>query len=247
MNPDLEKSLLKAEEDHYWFRGRRRILWRLISGLPLSSEAEILDVGCGGGRFLIDLASFGAVTATEPSTASFEVARRRGVGEVIQAPIEALDFDGKRFDLITCLDVIEHVQDDVAGFEAMLGTSRPGAFLVVTVPAYRWLWSDHDLLNHHYRRYTHRSLVAAAERAGWQAVRTTYFNALLLPAAAAYRLLDSHGVHRLRPASRTVLTSTPKPLSRLLEQPLGLEARLLARGVRIPAGLSLLAVLRKPE
>jgi SAM-dependent methyltransferase len=148
------------------------------------------------------------------------------------------------FDLITCLDVIEHVEDDVGGFSAMLHAARPGAFLVVTVPAYQWLWSEHDRLNHHYRRYSRDTLVAAAERAGWECMTTTYFNLLLLPPAAVYRLLEGSGIDRLRPASRSVLTTTPRGLSRLLEIPLRLESRLLAAGVRLPAGLSLLGVFR---
>jgi SAM-dependent methyltransferase len=246
VDPRLEESLLRAEEEHYWFRGRRRTLRRLIGDLPLPPEPEILDVGCGGGRFLLDLAAVGRVSGTEPSPMSFEVARRRGVGEVIQAPIEALPFEPDSFDLLTCLDVIEHVEDDVGGFSAMLRVARPGALLVVTVPAYPWLWSEHDVLNHHFRRYRRRTLVAAAEQAGWQLVQSTYFNFLLLAPAAVYRLLESIGADRLRPASRAVLTETPRLLSRALEQPLRLEATLMAAGVRIPAGLSLLGVFRAP-
>jgi SAM-dependent methyltransferase len=246
VDPRLEQSLLRAEEEHYWFRGRRRILRRLIAGLPLPTDPAILDVGCGGGRFLVDLARFGRVEAIEPSATSYEVARARGVGDVIQAPVEELALDGERYDLITCLDVIEHVADDVAGFRRMIEVAQPGAFMVVTVPAFNWLWSEHDRLNHHYRRYATRSLVSSAQQAGWQPVRTTYFNFVLLAPAAVYRLIEGIGARALQPASRTVLTATPPLLSRLLELPLRVESALLGAGVRIPLGLSLLGVFRAP-
>jgi hypothetical protein len=112
--------------------------------------------------------------------------------------------------------------------------------LLVTVPAYQWLWSGHDVINHHRRRYTRRSLLAVAERAGWECRRTTYFNSLLLPVAIMLRVLE-----RLSPGtteSSLDLWTPPEPLNWALEQPLGLEAALLGRGGRIPIGLSLLAV-----
>jgi hypothetical protein len=111
--------------------------------------------------------------------------------------------------------------------------------LVVTVPAYRWLWSDHDIVNHHYRRYTRAMLEQAAARAGWQTLSSTYFNGFLLPAAIAAR-----GAMRLRRTKHPVsdLERTPGPLNPMLEWPLRLEARMIGAGKRIPAGLSLMAV-----
>lgn len=246
MDPGYEQTLLSVEDRHYWFLGRRRLLGAVIARLPLREDALILDVGCGGGSFLLELARFGTVTAVEPSSASFAVARGRGIAEVIQAPVENLDLHDRHFDLVTCLDVIEHVDDDVAGFAAMYDCSRPGAHLVVTVPAYPRLWSDHDVVNHHRRRYVRGTLVAAAEHAGWQLLRSTYFNMLLLPPAAVYKVLERLGVRGLQPASRAVLTTPPRPLNQLLELPLRIEARLIAAGVGLPAGLSLLAVFRHP-
>jgi hypothetical protein len=112
----------------------------------------------------------------------------------------------------------------------------------VTVPAYQWLWSGHDEINHHRRRYTQRSLRAVAERAGWQEVRGTHFNSLLLPAAILLRILDRFS--RKTTESSLDLWVPPQPLNWLLERPMLLEAALIGRGGRIPAGLSLLAVFR---
>jgi SAM-dependent methyltransferase len=244
VDPALERQLLAVEEDHYWFRGRRRIIDDVVRSLPLPPEPELLDAGCGGGRSLVELDRVGRVSAIEPSGPSYEKARSRGIGRVLQATLEEIPFPDRSFDLITCLDVIEHVRDDVAGLATLRRVVRPGGFLVVTVPAYGWLWSEHDRVNHHYRRYDRRSLAAAASAAGWTPLRWTYFNSLLLPLAAAYRLVERLGGGRLGGTSTKVLTSTPPWLNRALELPLAVEARLLRAGVRIPAGLSLLSVYR---
>jgi SAM-dependent methyltransferase len=244
MDPAYERQLLAAEEDHYWFRVRRRIVTDVVESLPLPAAPRLLDAGTGGGRTLLDLARFGAVTGLEPSPAAHAKAEGRGAGPVELAPVERMPFEPGSFDLVTCLDVIEHVEDDVAGFAGLRRVCSEGAFMIVTVPAYSWLWSEHDRMNHHHRRYDRHSLVAAAAGAGWRALRVTYFNSLLLPAAAGYRLLERAGVRRLSRTSTKVLTDTPSWLNRALELPLLVEAALLRKGATIPAGLSLLAVFR---
>lgn len=246
MDPALERQLLAAEEDHYWFRARRRIVDDVIRALPLPPEPALLDAGCGGGRNLVDLARIGSVSAIEPSAPAYRKALGRGIGRVLQARVEEMPFPDESFDVVTCLDVIEHVEDDAAGLATLRRVTRPGGFLVVTVPAYDWLWSEHDRVNHHYRRYDRRSLEHVATGAGWVPLRWSYFNSLLLPAAAAYRALERLGVRRLSRTSSRVLTATPRWLDWALGRPLAAEARLMRAGVRIPAGLSLLAVFQAP-
>ena len=158
-------------------------------------------------------------------------------GSVLEMPFEA-----DSFDLAASLDVIEHLEDDLAALRELRRVVAPGGSLLVTVPAYQWLWSGHDEINHHFRRYTRRSLQRAGEAAGWQQVRTTYFNSLLLPAAIVLRVLDRFS--RKPPESSLDLWVPPQPLNWLLERPLQIEAALIGRGGRIPAGLSLLAVFR---
>jgi SAM-dependent methyltransferase len=138
--------------------------------------------------------------------------------------------------------VIEHLADDLGALRELRRVVAAGGWLLVTVPAYPWLWSGHDVVNHHHRRYTRRSLLAVAEPAGWSCVRTTYFNSLLLPVAILLRVLDR--LTRKPTESSLDLWVPPAPLNWLLERPLELEATLIARGGRIPAGLSLLAVFR---
>lgn len=239
MNRDYELQTHRVEDRHWWYRGRRRIIGQVVRDLP---ARRILDAGCGSGRNMVDLARLGQVTGVELSPTSVRVARARGVGEVIEGSILQTAFPADSFDLGVCLDVIEHLADDLAALRELRRVVAPGGFLVVTVPAYQHLWSGHDTLNEHYRRYNRATLLDTAGAAGWQAVRTTYFNATLLPVAVMLRALAR--LNRRATESSLDLWVPPAPMNWLLEQPLDIEARLIARGRRIPFGLSLLAVLR---
>jgi SAM-dependent methyltransferase len=242
MDRDYELQTHQAEDRHWWYRGRRKVLERVVEDLRLPARARILDAGCGSGRNMVELARHGTVTGIELADASVALARERGVGEVVAGSVLQMPFEADSFELAASLDVIEHLEDDLTALRELRRVVTPGGSLLVTVPAYQWLWSGHDEINHHFRRYTRRSLQRAGEEAGWQQVRTTYFNSLLLPAAIMLRVLDRFS--RKTTESSLDLWVPPQPLNWLLERPLQLEAALIARGGRIPAGLSLLAVFR---
>jgi SAM-dependent methyltransferase len=239
MDEQYELRTHEVEDDHWWYRGRRRVIREALLALKLPPGIQILDAGCGSGRNMMELAEFGEVTGLELADASVEAARDRGVGEVVAGSVDEMPFADDSFDLAVSLDVIEHLPDEHQSLSELRRVVKPGGMLVVTVPAYRWLWSDHDIVNHHYRRYTRAMLEQAAARAGWQTLSSTYFNGFLLPAAIAAR-----GAMRLRRTKHPVsdLERTPGPLNPMLEWPLRLEARMIGAGKRIPAGLSLMAV-----
>lgn len=242
MDQDYELQTHEVEDHHWWYRGRRRIIAEAVRGLGMPAETRILDAGCGSGRNMVELAAFGAVTGLELADASVARARSRSVGAVEQGSLDAIPFPDASFDLAVSFDVIEHLDDDRLALRELRRVVRPGGALLVTVPAYQWLWSEHDVINHHRRRYNTATLTQASIEAGWTVQRTTYFNAFLLPIAIAYR-----GLSRLRRISddpTSDLSRTPGWLNRLLEKPLLAEARLVRRGRRLPAGLSLMAVLR---
>jgi SAM-dependent methyltransferase len=245
MDRDYEQQTFQAEDRHWWYRGRRRVLDRVIDGLALGSGGapiRILDAGCGSGRNMIEMARRGTVTGIELSATSVAKARERGAGEVIEGSVLEMPFADGSFDLAVSLDVIEHLEDDLGALRELRRTVAPGGALLLTVPAYQWLWSGHDEINHHHRRYTRRSLQAVAEQAGWRQERTSYFNSLLLPVAIMLRVLDRF--NRKTTESSLDLWVPPEPVNRALELPLTLESRMIARGGRIPAGLSLLSVFR---
>jgi SAM-dependent methyltransferase len=243
MEREYELQTHRAEDRHWWYRGRRRVLERVIAHLRLPARARILDAGCGSGRNMVELAHHGTVTGIELSETSASLARLRGAGEVIEGSVLDMPFAADSFELAASLDVIEHLEDDLSALRELRRVVAPGGALLVTVPAYQWLWSGHDEINHHHRRYTRRSLFHVAEQAGWEPVRTTYFNSLLLPVAIALRGLDRLSSSKTTESSLD-LWVPPSPLNWLLERPLALEAALIGRHGRIPAGLSLLAVFR---
>jgi SAM-dependent methyltransferase len=218
------------------------VLNAVLTGLdlPAPGSARLLDAGCGSGRTLDELARYGAAIGTELNPLGVEAACGRG-HDVRQAPVEAIPHSEGSFDLVTCLDVIEHTDDDVAALRELRRVTRSGGRLIVTVPAHPRLWSRHDEVNGHRRRYTSRSLRTAAVTAGWRIERLTGFNVAYLLPAALVRLARK----RETAQSDSELQLTPPWLDAALETPLRAEAALVRRGYDLPPGLSLLAVLRK--
>jgi len=236
--------MLALDERHWWYRGRRRMLNAVLDGLgPASAAARVLDAGCGSGRTLDELARYGRPYGMELSPLGLAAARARG-HEVLEGRVEAIPYDDASFDLVTCLDVIEHTDDDVAALRELRRVTAPGGHLIVSVPAHPRLWSRHDEVNGHRRRYTRRTLRSAAEAARWRVERMTGFNVVYLAPAALVRV-----ARREQAASDggSELELTPPALDSLLELPLRLEARLVRRGLDLPTGLSLLGVLRQEE
>lgn len=242
------QAMLDHDEHHWWYRGRRRIVRGEIDRLSLGTdgrEVRVLDAGCGSGRTLDELASYGTVSGIELSEAGVAAARRRGHADVRQGRVEQLPWPDATFDLVTCLDVVEHTDDDRATLRELRRVTRPGGWLLVTVPAYQALWSAHDVVNDHKRRYNRRTLREAARDAGWSVERMSGFNALLLAPAALVRLAQRRKASNIDGHTSELELSPPR-LNATLELPLRAEAAWLARGRTLPAGLSLLALLRRP-
>jgi len=246
MDERLMQAMLDVDEHHWWYRGRRRIIRAELDKLPLPAHARVLDAGCGSGRTLEELAPYGEVSGIELSPDAAAVARSRGQFDVRLGRLEELPWDDGIFDLITCLDVIEHTPDERVALSELRRVCKPGGWLLVTVPAYQALWSEHDEANHHYRRYVRRTLRSAAQDAGWQVARMTSFNTLLLGPAAIVRLSQRRRMRHANGDYKPDLELGPVWLNGVLERPLRIEARWLAGGASLPAGLSLLGVMRNP-
>jgi SAM-dependent methyltransferase len=242
MDERLMKAMLDVDEHHWWYRGRRAIIRAELDRLPLPAQACVLDAGCGSGRTLEDLRSYGEVHGIELNREAAAQAKARGDFDVQIGSVQGLPWEADTFDLITCLDVLEHIEDDGLALIELRRVCNPSGWLLLTVPAYPALWSLHDEANHHFRRYTRGALRAVAEQAGWRVERLTSFNGLLLAPAAAVRLAQ----RRRRPSDGYTpeLVLGPPWLNSVLERPLRIEARWLSRGRTIPAGLSLMALLR---
>jgi SAM-dependent methyltransferase len=235
-------AMLSHDETHWWYRGRRRIVLGFAQRLGLPPDSSVLDAGCGSGCTMRDLAQLGTVWGVDSDPIAVRCAQEKAGPRVRLASVERLPWRTPTFDLVTCLDVIEHLDDDVGVLRELLRVTVPGGALLVTVPAFQRLWSRHDEVNGHRRRYVAGSLRMALVEAGWRVVDDTYFNSVLLPAAALARV----ATRRLPSRGRSDLQMTPARLDGVLEAPLRFEASLLARGMRLPAGLSLLCVCRRP-
>lgn len=236
MDPKLENRTLAAEDAHWWYQGRRAIVMDAVrrAGAP-DARSRILDAGCGGGSVLAELAGLGEAVGIEPSPASRARALARGTGPVLDARLEDLPFADGEFDLAVTLDVLEHLPDERPGLGELRRVVRPGGSLVVTVPAHPRMWSRHDDLNHHFRRYTRATLAAAASATGWRVARVTHFNTLLLPAAILARRFDrGDGLDIPSP-----------PVNASLRAALHAERLAIRAGFRLTVGLSLLAELRR--
>jgi SAM-dependent methyltransferase len=235
VDDEVYGQLFEVEERHWWFRGRRAVIGALLERGSANVDGPFLDIGCGTGRNLAEFARGSTAVGVEFSDAAVEIARRRGL-DCRQGDAETLPFEDGSFDVVTAFDVLEHLANDRAALREARRVAAPGAVLVATVPAYQRLWSQHDVTHKHFRRYTRPQLVAAGESAGWRPLLATYFNTLLLPPIAAVR------VFRRGTAARSDYSLTGGGLDRLLALPMETEAWLIARGFRLPAGVSVGAV-----
>ena len=172
------------EQDNWWFVSRRRILLVLLRKLlPRSGDLEILDAGCGTGINLTYLEEFGRVTGVDDSEEAIRFCRKRGNRTLVAADLRALPLSADRFDLVTALDVIEHIDEDAKALQNLVRVTRPGGHLLITVPAVPGLWSEHDEINHHKRRYQRKELRALVESSGCKIEKLTYMNSFLFPVA----------------------------------------------------------------
>lgn len=232
-----------AEHDavHWWYVARRRILADLIAReIDPPAGARILEIGCGTGHNFGMLEWFGRIDAIEVDEEARALAARRLGRPVGAAPLPDLPgIEEGAYDLIALLDVLEHVDPDVASLRSIARRLKPGGRILVTVPANPWMWSAHDVVHHHKRRYTKSGLRAVAEEAGLRPVLLSHFNSLLFPLAAAVRLAG-----KVRGREDSDDTLPPAPLNRLFTTVFGWERYLVGR-VPLPAGVSLVAILAR--
>ncbi|HKA39129.1 MAG TPA: class I SAM-dependent methyltransferase [Burkholderiales bacterium] len=237
MTPETYALAAQAEEEHWWFSARRSILRAVLDRyLAPASDRALLELGCGNGGNLALLARYGKLCAVEMDDGARRRAAARGIAAVEPGALpDAIPFAGQQFDVVAALDVLEHVADDRAALAAMRAKLKRGGYLLLTVPAFRWLWSRHDEASRHQRRYSKGELVRLVESAGFEVTHSTYFNTLLFPLAVAYIKLSG----RVTADADHGLRIPPRPLNALLRGIFSAERHLVPK-LALPFGVSIL-------
>jgi SAM-dependent methyltransferase len=236
MDPTYGARYRELYERHWWWRAREAAILELLARLaPAGGFGRILDVGCGDGLFFPGLARFGEPEGLEVEEALVtDAGRARGTIHV--GPFDALFEPGHRFGLVTLLDVVEHLDDDVEALRHAARLAAPDGLLVITVPAFQALWTAHDDTNHHRRRYTRGSLLRAAREAGLEIRSCRYLFHWLFPVKILVRLKE-----RLSPGIPAIARIPPPAINRFLYGVSRLEQRTWGH-FPWPLGSSLLAV-----
>lgn len=234
----------EIEDCHWWFTSRRSIIASVLASLALPPAARILDVGSGTGGNLEVLSRFGTVMGIESDDAALSISLSRKIAPVLKGRLpDALPCSGQVFDLIVMLDVLEHIDDDCAAMKSLEQLLAPNGFVVVTVPAFPVLWSDHDIQHHHKRRYRYSVLKNVFHASGFQVRHMTYYNTWLFPVIAAVRLF-----RKMKPSEVSGRDMhLPSPWANSMLKVLFASERHVVTRMRLPFGTSILAVAVKDQ
>lgn len=248
--------LTVLEEDrHAWFAGRTRAIIKYLDAeMPTRAAGEeylVLDVGGGAGNMAHHLAHYGYVIGLDNNRRPLDVAVQRGL-DVCQATGDGMPFDHDTFDLVALLDTVEHIPDEFGVMKECLRVLKPGGKLIVTVPAFMWLWSYNDVINAHQRRYTVPELAEKLSLIGFRIKRISYNNFFLFPLIAGIRLLrpdepelESPHLTEEEEVYQVEMEPIPEPANTILHGVGWLEAELVQR-ISLPFGMSVLAIAEKP-
>lgn len=240
MDPEHYKNTARLQKDHWWYEARRIIFTDVINRLPLAEKAQTLEAGCGPGANLGMLQQFGEVSGFDPDEFAAKHASEVSNLSVKQGDLpDNCPFSGP-FDLIGAFDVIEHIDDDIGAVKALESITASGGHAVFSVPAYQWMWSHHDDINHHKRRYTVGRFRDVLEQAGYEVKKISYMNMWLFPMAVLVRSLK-----KLLGRDEDSDVKMPSPFMNTLLTHIFASERFFLRFMPLPFGLSIIAVCEK--
>lgn len=240
MEKKIYHEIASLENKHWWYVGRRKIVEKILSGLTVCNNPEILEIGCGtGGNFKL-LSSYGNLYAMEMDSLGIAIANHLGIIKVRYGFLpDLMPFEPKKFDCIIMMDVLEHIKDDVNSIKTVYKSLKQDGFLVMTVPAFQFLWSFHDELACHQRRYTRPDLCKIVKNAGFTIPWSTYYNFFLFPLILLIRRLKRN-FH----TDRSDNTMPSLLINKLLTAVFSSE-RFFFPGYALPFGVSILVVAQK--
>jgi len=252
MKHEEYERMYRFEDTYWWFVARRHLITTLLANAyPRRTDLQILDIGCGTGKMLDELAPFGAVTGADFAPEALAFCRERGAQTgadypLARADVRRLPFAPASFDVVTAMDIIEHIDDDKAASREILRVLKPGGRLFVTVPAFQSLWSEHDEALHHFRRYTAPHLKDLFQRAGFTVPKLSYTVTSLFPGIWAYRQLANRLPKRRAGAEKKAdLVEFSPAVNTALRVLSEWETQLVQR-VNLPFGVTVVCVAQKP-
>lgn len=242
MNPGEYTKMYELEDHYWWFVGRRRLALKLLQKHTKEPDPEVLDLGCGTGVVLRDLASWARPTGLDMSDLALGFCRRRSLSRLIRGDGAKLPLQDGQFNAVVGLDIFEHIEDHRAAFADAYRVLRPGGILVLSVPAFRSLWGPHDIALMHHRRYRVSEIRHLLEDAGFTVRRASYSVFFLFPIVVVWRVFEK----RKKGPAKASLVSVPKWLNTALIALQDLEAAMIA-GFDLPWGSSVVAVAQRVE
>jgi len=247
MHKQFEATYHELEERHWWFLGRRALIRRLVRIAAANHDASILEIGCSGGPLLLQLRRDGYkyLTGIDTSNKSIEVCHERGVPNTFVMDAQSIEYPAESFDVIIASDVLEHIKDAPGALREWRRTLKPGGILLVFVPAFMFLWSNHDVVNLHQHRYSAFELRRALIDALFVVKRISYWNFLMFLPAATIRTLKNKLISSNATSSQGDLKLTSSFLNTILAGLLAIENRLILFGMNPPFGISVWAIARK--
>lgn len=239
MEQVVYEDMYRLERTHWWFRARREILSGIVRE-HVPAGGSILDVGCGTGYVLEQLRGSYDVHGIDDAEIAVRFCHSKGLEFVERGVLGSTRLSREAYDLVMFLDVIEHIDDDVGALRSAAQVLAPEGRVLVTVPALQLLWSEHDVVHHHRRRYDRASLTRSLRAAGLEPEWMSYFNTLLFPLVFAARM-----VGRLKKSGGASDADTvpPGPINELFYRAFGAEQRLLSH-LKLPIGVSLACIAR---
>lgn len=248
MNIEEYAQMYRLEDEHWWFVARRRLLARAVDRFPppqpTGRPPRFLDVGCGTGGTLDWLRPYGQAIGLDMEPLALEFCRQRGYNDLVLASATSLPFADSSIEAVVALDVLEHIADHTTAAREIARILTPGGMLYVTVPAYRSLWSSHDVALMHVRRYLAPEVKELLTGAGLEMVHLTYVMTTYFPLVWFIRTLRKYNKDTVTPHAD--VSPTPKLLNWALRSWLDVEGSVALR-VPFPFGLTVFAAARRPE
>lgn len=233
----------ELENTYWWFVVRNQIIKKVIIELiDLSKDDYVLDVGCGTGGFAKELLDYAQLICLDTNDLALEYTRKRGIKNTFNCLLQ--DFPVVKYNpkIITFLDVIEHIEDDNQVVNSAYQSLNIGSYVVATVPAYQWLWSKHDEIHMHYRRYNLKQLKKLFRENGFHIVYASYFNTILFPIATLKRFIDK--LTGSDKKNNEPIDEVSPIMNSILKSLFSIEKKFLPK-IFFPFGLSIILVAKK--